>query len=340
MRKLVANSLYKFKKMNIKIGLFFLILITYVYSVIVDEAQFADLISKIDDEIIINIDSEIYISNDFIVNDNHKKIIIIGKSVETSFIKFENLSNKLYFGENVKEIEIKNISIIGNIFFNNIKSVFFDSVSITGNIDSYFDIDINDYIKFKNVTYNPSSYSSDNCINLSGNVEIVDSTFKGSSQCNNRLFNFFGLEYYDLYIENSNFSGEYKCGCVNIDKGHEVNIYKSTFDNAYVPKIFEGGGGLKIKNSNTHLKNCNFTNNYVMHEGGALYLEDIFGFEADGLEVVNNTAIYKGSMVFISTIEDIGSTAIFKNIRQINTGINNERIQEGGLGFRFIHKYI
>jgi len=224
--------------------LFYVILLLFILnpvsSIVQNEKDLINVLSGDEKEVVINLDSTIDISNDIIIYNSYEKLSIIGKSVDTSILNFKDISGKLHFAQKVKEIELKNISIIGNIYFDNNKIISISSVSLTGNINSNFDTD-NEFIKIENFKYKSSAFQSVNCLDLSGNIEIKNSEFYGSSSCLNRLINFEGLEKYKLSIQDSYFSGEYSCLFINVNKGLNITINGSTFEKGFGNEEVEGG---------------------------------------------------------------------------------------------------
>ena len=226
--------------MLIGILIILIICITYTYSETVNnESDFRNLVLNDKNEIEINLQNKIYITNNLNITKSIQKISIIGNSKENSGIDFNNIQQQIYFGENVKEIEIKNLSITGNIYFDDIKKISIHNVAIYGNINSNF-IE-NDYVKLSNVTYISSSFLTENCINLSGNVEISYSSFKGSSLCKNRLLMFNGNNEFSITINDSYFSGEYQCACISIENAPNSSIDNSTLEKGYGSISIAGG---------------------------------------------------------------------------------------------------
>jgi len=203
-----------------------------------DELDLQNYLNNDKDSLTINISSnkKINIQNDIKIVNSIGKLKFVGTNGDTSVLNFINNGTQLYFTENVKEIEFQNLSIIGNLFFENNINVNFKSVSIFGSIDSNFD-KYNEKVSFTNVNYQSSTISTDYCINLGGNVNINNSQFLGSSSCKLRLLNFNGLNKYNLDIKNSFFDGNYQCPCLKVDNGKNVNIYSSHFTRGYIDEL-------------------------------------------------------------------------------------------------------
>jgi len=48
---------------------------------------------------------------------------------------------------------------------------------------------------------------------------------------------------------------------------------------------------MKLSNSYMNIINCKFFNNICLNNGGIFYLHNMLGFEAEGLEIFNSTAL-------------------------------------------------
>eukprot|EP00833_Pecoramyces_ruminatium_P003702 jgi/Orpsp1_1/1177734/evm.model.c7180000062623.1 len=206
---------------------------------ITNEDEFRTILSSGSKEIEINVENKIDLNDHINIYESYNKISIIGNSGENSILNFINPYGQIYFGENVADIEFLNISINGNINFNNNKRITLKNSSLTGYIYSNFEKS-NEYIKLTNFSYKTSNVQSYHCINLGGNIEIENSEFYGSSLCQNRLFDYTGLDKYKINITNSYFSGGYSCPCINIINSVNVNIENSTFEKAYTKPNISG----------------------------------------------------------------------------------------------------
>jgi len=281
----------------------------------------------------INISSnkKIDIQNNVKIVKSFGKLEFIGDNGDTSVLNFINSESQLYFTENVKEIEFRNLSIIGNLFFENNINVTFNSVLIFGSINSNFD-KYNENVSLINVNYQSSTISTDYCINLGGNVYIDNSQFLGSSLCKLRLLYFSGLEKYNLEIKNSYFDGNYQCPCLKVDRGKNVNINSSYFTRGYIGELNNlngGGAAIKFSRSDTFIQNCTFKDIYSEMRGGVFELENTHSFKADNLEAYNVTSVDVGSMAFIFNDMDNLSTVYFKNIKQIDSGTEHVILNGG-----------
>jgi len=195
--------------------------------------------SKSNGEVILSIDSKIDVTKEIVINDSIKKLSIVGNSVDSArlFLRYP-----FHFNTNLEEIEIKNISINGNLFFKkNNKKIIFNSVNLNGNIDSDFDEDSNNYIEITELTYKPTNESFENCINLSGNIKINKSHFYGNSSCHNRLLHYNGFEKYQFELKESFFNGEYECPFLSIESALKADIETSFFEKGYSSSIIDGG---------------------------------------------------------------------------------------------------
>jgi len=238
--------------MILLIYLIFNIIILVNSIVIKNESEFRNIISNNAKEIIIDIESDISISSELKIDNNIEKLIILGKSTDSSSIIFKDLTQHLLFSKNIKHIELHNISIIGNVFFDNNKRILIYSVSLKGTVDSNYDEIENDYIKISNFYYKTTSYVVGSCINLSGNVEIDNSQFWGGSSCQ-RIFQHEGYDKYTILIKNSYFSGEYNSSCLKIKNELQSYVMDSFFEKGYC-KPYTDGGYILILNLNNFFK--------------------------------------------------------------------------------------
>jgi len=206
--------------------------------VVSNESEIIKNLSNSESTIILGINSEIDITEEINITSTFQKLSFIGNSLNSSKL---NLKKPLYFESNIKEIEINNININGILVFKNNKRITFNTVNLNGYIDSYFDKNINEYIKFTNITYNPNGESMENCINLSGNVKIYNSNFHGNSLCRNRLLHYSGLDKYNFELKESYFNGEYECPFLSIENTLNVNIESSHFEKGYSSRNISGG---------------------------------------------------------------------------------------------------
>jgi len=220
--------------------IFFIIgLIEIINAIIVEsENDILNNLSKSEDKVTLNINSEIDITKEINISNSIKKLSIIGDSLNSSKI---NLRNLLYFNSTIKEIEIKNIYVNGNLFFNNNEKITIDVVKLNGYIDSNFNEKSNNSIEITKFIYKPTEELVKNCINLSGNIKINKSKFYGNVSCKDRLLYYNGFEKYTFDLKESSFNGEYECPFLNIENVLNANIETSYFEKGYSSKNNEGG---------------------------------------------------------------------------------------------------
>ncbi|OUM64406.1 hypothetical protein PIROE2DRAFT_8794 [Piromyces sp. E2] len=260
-----------------------------------NESDFFNLLNSSQDNLTINIDSKIIINKDCKIKNSFEKLTFIGKDKDTSTLYFSNITSQFYFTENVKEIEFKNISITGNIFFDNNININIISSSISGSINSNYEKK-SGTIKLNDIDFLSSTISTDYCVNLSGNVYMDNTRFYGSSLCKRRLFNFNGLNKYRLEVTGSYFNCDYQCACMKVDKGNNVYVHSSFFDKGYVKDdgmddMSIGGAGIRIINSHSVIQYSSFRDTYSEKGGGAFQLENTLSFIADHIDATNVTSI-------------------------------------------------
>jgi len=276
-------------------------------------------------KVTLNIDSEIDVTEEIKINSSITTLYITGNSPDSSKL---NLKYPLYFDSSIKELEIKNISIDGNLFFKNNEKIILDSVHLNGYIDSEFDENSKNSIEITKLDYKSKEEFVEYCINLSGNIKIKNSNFIGNSSCRNRLLHYRGFKKYSLDLKESNFNGEYGCPFLSIEKASYASIKSILFEKGYSSFDVGGGAGIKAISSNVNFYNCTFNDIVSFNEGGAFYLKDNIQVIGSNLNFNNVTSLGLGSIFHISSYEP--SIQIFNNIVQKNTG-NIKYMRDGGL---------
>jgi len=209
-----------------------------INTVIQNESDLISSLSEEKEKVTLSINSKIDVTEEIEINKSIKKLSFIGNSLDHSKLY---LSFPLYFKSSLEEIEITNININGTLVFNNNKNITFNSVNLNGYIDSNFDKKTTTDIKISKLIYKPTGDLVRNCINLSGNVTIVNSYFFGDSSCQNRLIHYNGLDQYSLNLKESIFNGEYLCPFLSIENAVKANIETSTFEKGYSSENIDGG---------------------------------------------------------------------------------------------------
>jgi len=182
-------------------------------------------------EIIINTSFDI---DEQLINGISKTFTIMGKTVDTS-LNFLNEENGFYF-KLCKNIEIKNLKIIGNLVLENCTGIELSNIEFNGVIKSKFSS-----ILFNNTTYhNLQNYKSPYGIYLDkSNFDIYDSKLYGSASITNFIIYSTNEtpeekdDYYRLSIKNTYMSGEYESGIIKADYMCNVTIEHSEFVNGF-----------------------------------------------------------------------------------------------------------
>ncbi|KAL6605508.1 hypothetical protein U3516DRAFT_30505 [Neocallimastix sp. 'constans'] len=330
------------KKMRVYIKSLYLIslLILICSIIIVDSTEIIienenDLINSINDasgknEIIFNVnDKEIEIFNNIQIN-NIKKISITGKSKDTSSLKFNDISNGLFFN-NVNSIEFFNLTIDGYLYFESIRNLNIEDVNINGAIDFHEtkeNLSLN--ILINHLIYHAViSEKKYNCINIYGLVEINNSTFFGSPSCEDSLLNYNGENQNNLNITYSHFDGAYSNNCLSVSNSLKTDIGSCIFENggAYI----NGGGAIRSINTILNVNNTDFINNFSSSNGGVLYIYDSDVTKVNNCNAYNSTAIERGCFIYMTNSHDYEIMTYIYNITQSYTGFSSLPIKSGGL---------
>ncbi|KAL6612841.1 7 transmembrane sweet-taste receptor of 3 GCPR-domain-containing protein [Neocallimastix sp. 'constans'] len=294
----------------------FFILLKVINAIrVINEKDFINALTENYNEALINITTEIDI----------KSNIIIRNSYDSSIL---NIFQSLSFESTIDEIEIKNITINGNLNFINNKRVALEFLIINGNINSDFSDGSNEYVKLKNILYHPYKQLSYNCINLSGNVFIENSEFHGNSICRNRIIHYDGLKIYNLNIKYTKFSGEYQNSCLSIYNTYaEINF--SNFEKGFCSEDVDGGSAVMATLSKILIENCTFEDLLCYSNGGALNFYNNKQIKLYYSNFYNTTSTKLGSLCHVSS--NTYSTVYFNNIIQKNTGNIEGMDNAGGL---------
>jgi len=235
--------------------IYFIICIIEIINIaaIKNENEVINTLSKsTSNKVSLNINSEIDLTKNITINNSIKTLYITGDSPDSSKL---NLKYPLYFNSNIKELEIKNISINGNLFFKNNKKIKLTTVNLNGYIDSDFDENSNNHIEIAKLNFRSTKKSVENCINLSGNININKSNFYSNSSCENRLLHYNGYKKYTFDLKESNFDGEYECSFLSIEEASNANIESIIFEKGYSSIYIDGGYIKKIKKKILYIKN-------------------------------------------------------------------------------------
>jgi len=197
------------------------------------------------------LNSSISVDGNYTLNSNIDEIKISGITRDIK-LKFNNEINGLYI-ENYTNIEISNLSFTGNLFILKCSNTTIFDVDFNGLIQSSFSNITLQNFKYKNLQSRQSQYgiSLDNVI-----MSISNSEFYGSSSIRDNIIYLVGGEVTEfinsqdlidysytsqLFINQSFFSGEYKCSiiktlssCLRINESVLNNGF--TNDNGFVNK--------------------------------------------------------------------------------------------------------
>ncbi|KAG4104313.1 hypothetical protein H8356DRAFT_927564 [Neocallimastix lanati (nom. inval.)] len=217
------------------------ILIRHIQVYAIDINTSSDFVNalKSEKEVTLNIKNEIVFNQSDIleIGNNISKIKIKGNSPEVSKIVFVNQDSGLLFENSINKIEISDITIESNIFFDNIYNITIENVNFDGYIDANFTL------------------LSDNSFN------IVKSIFKKPK---------IPIEYHlnvykaNILIDQCKFYGNKNLliGCLNIGNENnketygKVTITNSLFDGGYNGRGIIGRYIRDITIKYSEIKNC------------------------------------------------------------------------------------
>jgi len=219
--------------------IFFIIcLFEVINAAIKSENEVINALKGYNSEVTLNFNSQININKNITINNSIRKLSIIGSSLTSSSLY---LNYPFNFNSNLEEIEIKNININGDLYFRNNKRIVFNTVNLNGYIHSEFDEYTNEYFTIKKLAYIPAGKFVKNCISLSGNVNIDNSSFQGSSACQDRLLHYNGFSSYTFDLKESSFNGDKKCPFLHIEYASKANIEYTLFEKGYSSGDIDGG---------------------------------------------------------------------------------------------------
>jgi len=216
--------------------LYNLIITTSITVTVNDEESLVNTIYETtSDSLIINIKKNVNIklSNEISIYEKFEKISFIGEAKESSIITFNDLSLGFSFNDSIQEVIFKNISINGTLKFTQIDDIEIDNVILNGSFIISENAN-NNTVKLNNLSFTSLRNSStDFCFWLHGNVIINNSTFYGSSFCNNSVLYYNGENQHSLNISNSYFNGMYSNSCLDIIDTNNFEVSTSLFENGY-----------------------------------------------------------------------------------------------------------
>lgn len=183
----------------------------------------------------INIENEIKITKAETIEIKSSSISITGNSNNSILNFLDNSIENLLFAKECENIEIKDITIIGNFKFSNNKKIIFKNVTYNGYFISDNNIDQNNIINISDSQFKLSKTHNGFEIN-NYNTYINNTKFYGNDIYNLYLMKIFSLEdnYNQLNIDNSLFSGNYH------NSGIDIIYTNFTCSNTKFEKFYNG----------------------------------------------------------------------------------------------------
>ncbi|ORX77549.1 hypothetical protein BCR32DRAFT_270572, partial [Anaeromyces robustus] len=298
-----------------------------------NEKDFNKALSEKDEELLINVKTPINISKTYNITYPYKKLTINGDSIGS--LIYLDLYHQIIFSDTIEDVEVRNISITGNLFFNNNKKIKIQFVEYIGTIDSY--LNNNNEFKFTESMYLPPHVPFPYCLNLGGNLELAYLEVYGNSNCEKRLLNYNGYNKHTVSISNTFFNGDDACALFSFVDSIYIDINQSTIVRSFV-KDKNDGGGIKIINSKFIIRYSSLYDSVSVGPGGLFYINDPIYFLADHIDIHNITSYDLGSLAYITVSDNSMEKKIrFQYITQDGCG-NLEGMNKGGLIFA-IEKY-
>eukprot|EP00833_Pecoramyces_ruminatium_P015802 jgi/Orpsp1_1/1189834/evm.model.d7180000074835.1 len=274
--------------------IYFFVIIPSIISINIEvsnEIEFKSALENFNNKNII-ITSSFNINDNYLLNssnnnDNNNNISIKGRS-KNIILSFSNIEDYITF-KDYDSISLENLTIEGNIYFDNCKNVTISFIQWDGKIKS---VNTNDQeITFNNIKYfNNKTYKSQWGINLyGGNYFIKNSSFYGSKLILENIIQVSGYDeetFSQLNISNSYFSGEYKSRVLNTNF---VNF--SSSNTTYINGFSNYCGGLFYMNySKISVNNSTIMNTYSNTNGGSFCLDKNNELDITNINVTNSTS--------------------------------------------------
>ncbi|OUM57305.1 hypothetical protein PIROE2DRAFT_17761 [Piromyces sp. E2] len=254
----------------------------------------------------INVQEELHIQDYILINDtnniniNSSSISLIG-DFHDSTLQF---SNNISFLEKCEKIEIKNITIYGNLNFHNNKK-----------------------IKFENVIFNGIFIINNDILESKSSLEILNSSFFLSNQKSG-----FEINHYNVNINNSNFYGNniYNLYLLKFI-GSEENINIIRINNSTISGNYFNSGIQTLSLSYTYnvFNYTKFINNYSESRGGSIFLYHTYDTSIYDITFKNTTAFEYGHALSIYSDMSYTTNTNIKNVKHYGNLYKNNFITEG-----------
>eukprot|EP00833_Pecoramyces_ruminatium_P000722 jgi/Orpsp1_1/1174754/evm.model.c7180000051269.1 len=238
----------------------------------------------------INIENEIKITKAETIEIKSSSISITGNSNNSILNFLDNSIENLLFAKECENIEIKDITIIGNFKFSNNKKIIFKNVTYNGYFISDNNIDQNNIINISDSQFKLSKTHNGFEIN-NYNTYINNTKFYGNDIYNLYLMKIFSLEdnYNQLNIDNSLFSGNYHNSGIDITYTN-FTCSNTKFEKFYNGKELNGGGALTLSYTYNDFYNVEFEDNFSENSGGSISFKFTYTTNVDIISFKNSTS--------------------------------------------------
>ncbi|ORX56628.1 hypothetical protein BCR36DRAFT_409820 [Piromyces finnis] len=310
---------------------FFILFIVEINCIIINTSNgFIENINK--KEKIFQIQEELFIDNINVIDIKSSSFSLSGKSIKSvlSFI------NSITFSENCENIEIKDITINGDLYFHNNKKIIFQNVIYNGVfISNNENLNKIPSIEIHNSELHLSNRSNGFEIN-NYHVNINNSNFYGNNKYNLYLLKSNGIKdhFTTININNSYFNGNYFNSGIQSSYTN-ITCFNTKFEKLFNTKILNGGAALSLSYTNCLLNSTEFNNNYSESYGGSIYLKYTYNTTINNIDFKNTTGFLAGHAIAIYSDNEYTTTTTITNANQIGNPIRNKFNTEG----TFLYSY-
>ncbi|KAL4484883.1 hypothetical protein ABPG74_020060 [Tetrahymena malaccensis] len=266
-------------------------------------------------------------------NQNNKSIAfsIIPKIIQIQVSDSCSITNLNFTNNYFTALQISQYIKNGNIKISNAQFINFATSNSLVELNNIGDIQL-DNIKLENNTFYNNTFSSLILINQCNQVNITNSQFKSNTNVKGLGGSIYATDNNLIYIQNSVFQKN-KClqlngGAINIINSINLGliiIQKSLFiDNQ---AKFSTGGAINLQNINLKIEDSNVTSNQALIGGGIFYSQVIPDFVINLYNGQNNNNFIQTNLAKVYG-KNIGSTLRSISLNQKDISTTNGTVQQ------------